>query len=136
LSYLRRLTQGRLDIVQADLDRRTGGGNSDISDLVDRLPEILSERGGSSGTGHLPLYMAPDMDGLAAELDAVVGVERLGQLPSMSDDSVRALAEALEEHETRLSAERRALHHRIDRLQDEIVGRYKRGDVNVDNLLR
>ena len=44
LSYVRRLAQGRLDIVAADLRRRRDGGDPpDLHSLVEHLPEILGE---------------------------------------------------------------------------------------------
>src|SRR5207253_6258350 len=45
LSYLRRLVQGRLDIVLSELHRRQEGEEpSDVSSIVEHLPEILSEK--------------------------------------------------------------------------------------------
>ena len=136
LSYIRRLAQGRLDIVHAELDRRMGGGEGDLHDLVERLPEILSDHVHSPGSGHLPMYMAPDVDGLSSALDVVAGIERMSRLPELSEGEVRALAQALEEHETLVSARRRAIHQRIDILQEELVGRYKRGEASPNDLLR
>ena len=51
LSYLRRLTQGRIDIVGGELHRRRSGGDPhDLSALIERLPEILSDRTRSVAT--------------------------------------------------------------------------------------
>ena len=49
LSYMRRLLQGRLDILRAELARRAGDG----SDLMDALPQILADEpsGGPHGLG-------------------------------------------------------------------------------------
>ncbi len=135
VSYVRRLAQARLDIVLADLDRRAGGGQADLQALVERLPEILAERVSSPGTGHLPVYLAPGLDDLSEGPDAMAGAERLARLPELSGSEVREVAHLLEERETYLSNRRRALHARIDQLQEEIVGRYKRGEASVDHLL-
>jgi hypothetical protein len=55
LSYLRRMVQGRHDIVTGEIDRRSHGGDRyDVSDLVDRLPEILADRIHAPGPGRLP----------------------------------------------------------------------------------
>src|SRR5581483_3431071 len=40
LSYLRRLLQGRMDILRAEVDRRSG---KDGGSLIDRLPGILAD---------------------------------------------------------------------------------------------
>ncbi len=44
ISYLRRMMQGRLDILRAELERRARGGEHDLSALVAGLPMILSGR--------------------------------------------------------------------------------------------
>src|SRR6266496_6676237 len=46
ISYLRRVLQGRIDILRAELLRRTaGGGERDVAGLVAGLPLILSDAG-------------------------------------------------------------------------------------------
>lgn len=141
LSYVRRLAQGRLDIVHAELERRSGARSADLAELtevVDQLPGILSEKVRTPGTGRLPLLLAPDTESedLTEELDAVAGVDRLGRLASLDEAEVVGIADELGRLESAISARRRALHERIDLLQEEIVGRYKSGRANVDNLLR
>ena len=43
MSYVRRVAQGRIDIVAAELQRRRNGGDpADLSELVAQLPDILS----------------------------------------------------------------------------------------------
>lgn len=138
LSYVRRLVQGRLDIIRAELRRREGGGNGGLADLVDALPEILSEGGrGGSTMGRLPTEMAPGVNHrrLTAQLDRIIDVDRVGLLPGMSDDQVGDLAAALIELEQSVSGQRRAVHERMDAVQAEMVRRYKSGEATVDTLL-
>ena len=60
LSLLRRLVQGRLDIVGLELTRRLEGGPpTDLADLITKLPEVLSDRTHAPGTGRLPQLMSP-----------------------------------------------------------------------------
>src|SRR5258708_37536573 len=60
LSYLRRLVQGRHDIVGAELQRRRDGAEpGDLADLISQLPEILSDRSRPPGLGRLPQLLAP-----------------------------------------------------------------------------
>ncbi len=55
LSYLRRLVQGRLDIVDAESQRRRDGAEpGDLAELISQLPEILSDRTRNPGFGRLP----------------------------------------------------------------------------------
>lgn len=130
LSYLRRLVQGRLDIVSAELERRAGGAApGDLSGLVDRLPEILADRGRAPGPGRLPTNLVPpDDDDLTAELD---GVSNLASLPDLSVEQLEEVSERLKTLERTVSARRRAMFGVIDALQAELASRYEHGDVGA-----
>ncbi len=136
LSYLRRLVQGRLDIVHAYLDRPEGGA-PDLAALVDNLPGILAGPGRPSGPGHLPMLHTPDTEEseLTAELDAILDAEAIGTLGELDPAALRDVATGLEALERRISIDRRALHERIDALQAELVERHKSGRASVDGLL-
>lgn len=139
LSLLRRLVQGRLDIVGLELARRAEGGDpGDLPDLIARLPQVLSDRTHAPGVGRLPQIMAPgEMPaGLSDELDAIVTARHLTDLPSVGDDELRAMADALAGFEQRVSAQRHQLFGLIDALQAEITRRYKSGEATVDSLLQ
>jgi len=133
VSYLRRLVQGRLDIVESDLRRRAAGTSaSDLPSLVDQLPEILSDR----VPGRLPTsLLIPDDDDLLAELDTVASPGALDSLSALSEDEVQALATSFRELEQRVSERRRALFSRIDALQTELARRYKTGEASVGSVL-
>jgi hypothetical protein len=138
LSYLRRLVQGRLDIVHAYLEHPGSDSPPDLSSLVADLPGILSSGPGRPpGPEHLPLLIAPDTEGsdLTAELDVVLGADEITTLADMDPDQLRDLASRLESLENRVSLDRRALHVRIDTLQAELVARHKTGRASVDGLL-
>lgn len=137
VSYLRRMVQGRLDIVSAELRRRADGGSpGDLSSLVGRLSEILSDKGRAPGPGRLPQsVLPPDDDDLIAELDAVAPAGALDALEDLTDAEVADLAERLGAFERKVSARRKALFGRIDTLGTELTRRYKSGEVNVGPLL-
>lgn len=138
LSMLRRVVQGRLDIVGLELARRAEGGDpADLSSLIDKLPEVLSDRTLAPGVGRLPQVMVPgEMPAeLEAELDAIVGDGQLADLPALSDDDLSAVASGLEAFEHKVSGLRRELFDRIDALQAEITRRYKSGEASIDSLL-
>jgi len=137
LSYLRRLVQGRLDIINAELRRREGGEDGGLAEIVDSLPEILSEGGRGASTGRLPTEMAPDVNHrqITADLDRIIDVDTVAALPTMGQDQVAGIADALVALEQAVSAQRRALHERLDAVQAEIVRRYKSGEATVDSLL-
>ena len=144
VSFVRRLIQGRLDIVGGELTRRRHGGDpTDLSQLIGQLPDILSERRGPLGGGtaevRAPLDLEPDpalVGPLHDRLDAIVEAAHLSDLAQRSDDELASIAEELQEFEVGVSAQRRMLHERIDRLQAEITRRYRDGEASVDALLQ
>jgi len=140
LSYARRIVQGRLDIIHAELERRQAGeGPSDVGQLVDRLKggEMLGDQNRPAGFGRLPTLMAPDMasDEFSTEIDEIADADSLANLPELSDDVIAKLADRLTSLERSLSDRRRQVFDRIDSLQAEIVRRYKTGSANPDELL-
>jgi hypothetical protein len=138
LSYLRRLAQGRLDIVAAEQRRRSEGSEPvDHEHLVERLSGILGDHLIAPGNGRLPQLLGPDLNEIDTEsLDAIAGPNRLANLGDCRDDDLDDLVEKLSAYETDVSARRRALFERIDALQAEITRRYKTGEASVESLLQ
>ena len=140
LSMLRRVVQGRLDIVGLELTRRAEGGDpGDLPDLIARLPEVLSDRTRAPGVGRLPQMMSPaEMPPeLEAELDAILGAGRLAEprrprRRRPADPRVGAGRPS----SRRCRAAARSLFDRIDALQAEITRRYKTGEATIDALLQ
>lgn len=137
LSYLRRIVQGRLDIVVAEQHHRDQGERADVSELVSELPAILSGNVHAPGLGRLPALLGPgEMDSaLERRLEEILAAGQLANLQDVSDDELRRAAAELTEFERSVSAERRAVLDVLDRLQDEIVRRYRTGEATVDSLL-
>jgi hypothetical protein len=133
-SYLRRVVQGRLDVVHSFLAHTVGDLDSAVRDLSSI---IGSGPARPQGNGRLPSQMSPNMEevDLTKEIDDVLDAEGIGKLPTMTEDELRSLAERLTVIEQRVSDQRRTLHERIDTLQAEIVSRYKTGEATVDGLL-
>ncbi len=140
LSYLRRLVQGRLDIVLAELRRRADGvAPPDLDALVSELPQILSDNIRAPGNGRLPTFLAPDEvevdQALLDRLDSIAGPAQLSALTDVADADLRAMSDELSRLEREVSDKRRSLFERIDAIQEEIVRRYKTGEATVDRLL-
>ncbi len=157
LSYLRRVIQGEIDLVLAEIDMRTSAGGSNVSRLVEDLPSILAPSGATTEPAHTSL---PTMEAVAEVLDLndEMGLEELltqvivgndesgnalpgGLLPganlcNFADEELRTTLDRLREEETLLSGRRRALHEQIDEIQAAIVDRYKSGSADPDALLR
>ncbi|MCU1454348.1 MAG: aerial mycelium formation protein [Acidimicrobiales bacterium] len=139
LSFLRRLVQGRHDIVTGELGRRQRGGErGDLGELVDQLPEILSDRIHAPGTGRLPTTLEPgDVQGrLVDRLAAIIDEHGLSNLGALDDAELTAMATELEALESEVSDLRRALFDRIDALQAEMTRRYRDGEARVDDVLQ
>lgn len=137
VSYRRRMIQGRLDIVAADLRRRAEGGSPlDLGALVEQLPDILSDKVQGGGTGRLPTgLIPPEDDDLTADLDEVAGPDTLGHLADLSDEAVADLARTLGELERGVSDARKGLFGRIDALNGELARRYGTGEADPSGLL-
>jgi hypothetical protein len=139
VSYLRRVAQGRLDVVHSFLDQREAGQEGgDLDAVVEDLSSIIgSGPARPPGYGRLPSQMSPDLerDDLTGEIDAVLDAGGIGRLPAMSEVELRSLSTRLVAVEKHISDERRALHERIDALKAVIVARYKSGEVSPDGLL-
>jgi hypothetical protein len=142
-SLCRRLVQGRLDIVQAELLRRAGGGSAaDVTQLVESLPGILGDRGDRHlGPGRLTSLgrdeadWGTDFDAFAARLDRIIDGTKLAELSERDEADVRNIADQLDALERDISGQRHQLHKHIDAFQEEIVRRYKSGEASVDALL-
>ncbi len=142
LSLQRRLVQGRLDIVQADLYRRSGGSDDEVANLVASLPDILVEHGDRHlGPGRLTsvesgsIALGADFEKLVDRLDEIVDGAKLSSLDSYDESDVRRIADELDELERGISVKRHQLHKHIDRFQEEVVRRYKTGEASVEGLL-
>jgi hypothetical protein len=143
LSYVRRLVQGRLDIVASERVRRAEGGDSRSSEglapLLESLPSILADPGtrGGIGPGRLPQHLDPGETAAAllADLDWRVDPGRLTDLAALDDSELVDLTEELASIERQISDDRRRLHERIDSFQAELVRRYRSGEANIDSLL-
>ncbi|HTN78836.1 MAG TPA: hypothetical protein VMK16_04100 [Acidimicrobiales bacterium] len=139
LSYVRRLAQGRLDIVDAELARRREGRPpSDLAEMVAALPGTLGRHLTAPGSGKRPTTIEPvEPDAALVEpLDRVLDVDALGRLPAQSDDELAAIRQGLADVEADLSARRRVLFERLDALSAEITRRYRTGEASVESLLQ
>ncbi|MGQ4432420.1 MULTISPECIES: RsiG family protein [unclassified Streptomyces] len=133
LSYVRRLLQGRIDILRAELARRSPAGAASV---VDRLSEILADaparhrssaRHVTLGTPHSEEYRL-----LAAEMLAEV---ELSDLEARTDLELTTAMGRLVRYEQQVSRRRQVLQHTADGCSAEIARRYREGEAQVDDLL-
>ncbi|MGX5188891.1 RsiG family protein [Streptomyces avermitilis] len=139
LSYVRRLLQGRIDILRAELARRGGlaapaGGTP--AGVMERLSEILTDaparqrssaRHVTVGTPH-----GEEPRRLASEMLAEV---ELSDLEARTDDELGAGMGRLVRYERQVSRSRQQLQRTADDCSAEIARRYREGEAQVDDLL-
>lgn len=141
LSFLRRLIQGRLDIVMSEVGGRAGGTRGDLASLVEQLPQIFAEHDRPEGLGRPDTLDGPNdfgselVAGLTTMLNSILNADQVGALRDIDDAELRRIADELSDLERAVSTQRGVLHERIDSLQAEIVRRYKTGEATVDGLL-
>jgi hypothetical protein len=138
VSYARRLVQGRLDILRAELLRRDDAGDGVANDLLSGLPAILS--GDAVPTDPLRaratrVRVPASAAAYEAELDALVHGSEFERLEDRSTEDLAALIGRLADHERTLSSRRRELFGRIDALRDELADRYKDGRADIGQIL-
>ncbi|MDI3407409.1 RsiG family protein [Streptomyces cavernicola] len=137
LSYVRRLLQGRIDILRAELaQRRDPAAPPPDPDRVARLSEILTDtpsrhrssaRHVTVGTPHGEEYRS-----LAAEM---LGEVELSDLDARTDDELHAAMGRLVRYEQQVSHRRQLLQRTADDCSAEIARRYREGEAQVDDLL-
>lgn len=138
VSFERRLCQARIDILTAELDRRSG---KEPGGLLSRLPEILAAEGEGGDDGPLPnrapsLAIPRNADVPRRRVEEIVGETTLVRLAQLQPQEVQAIISALADHERSLSEKRREIHDVLDRIQAEIVRRYTTGQADPTAALR
>ncbi|MEU0953925.1 ABC transporter substrate-binding protein [Streptomyces niveus] len=132
LSYLRRLLQGRIDILRAELARRS----APETPVVDRLSEILADTPSlhRSSARHVTLSTPRNEEFRLLAAEALAEVE-LSDLEARTDEELRAAMGRLVRHEQQISRRRHDLQRTADDCSAEIARRYREGEAQVDDLL-
>lgn len=123
VSYVRRLAQGRIDILDAERRRRDSGGS--VSDLIRQLPSILAgEERPHAPQGRLTTILAPSPSiDWTRGLEKLIGDDTLARLPDLTDDELEDVHERLGQLDTDVSETRRKVHAVIDTLDLELTSR-------------
>jgi hypothetical protein len=134
LSYVRRLVQGRIDIVRAELARRAGGGGGS---LVDSLAAVLADqtRGAAHGLGRHVTVEPSRVDAHQRYVEALVADVDLSDTTARTDAELQRAIEVLEAEEHTVSGKRRQVQTVMDALSAEITRRYRDGEADVAALL-
>lgn len=135
VSYLRRLVQGRIDILRAELARRSGEGTGSL--LAD-LPQILGEtapRGAPRGLGRHTNVEPSRADEHRRYVESIVADVDLSDVTARTDDELRAALDTFAREESDLSDKRRRVFAVLDACSAEITRRYRDGEADVSDLL-
>lgn len=132
LSYVRRLLQGRIDILRAELSRRSDPG----SPLLDLLPEILADEPSThrSSARHVTLG-TPRTEQYRQLAEQMLGEVELSDVDARTESELQEAMARLVRYERRVSGERHSLQETADACSKEIAHRYRRGEARVDDLL-
>ena len=135
LSYLRRMVQGRIDIVRAELNRREGSGTG--GSLVEGLAGILADepRAPARGLGRHTTVEPSRADSHRRYVEALVADVDLSDVSIRSSDELAHAMRTLSEEEQKLSTKRRAVQAVMDACSAEITRRYRDGEADVATLL-
>jgi hypothetical protein len=124
LSLLRRLVQGRAEILKAEVERRGGG---EQAPLVDRLAEILAGEPQGPARGEAVRISVPEEEMLLARrrVERLVADAGLSDPGALDDDRLAGAVEVLAGEEREVSTARSDVLAILDALQDELKRRYK-----------
>jgi hypothetical protein len=125
LSLLRRLVQGRAEILKAEIERR-GQGHDQVP-LVDRLAEILAGEPQGPARGEAVRISVPEEEMLLARrrVERLVADAGLSDPGSLDDERLSGAVEVLATEEREVSLARSDVLAVLDALQDELKRRYK-----------
>jgi hypothetical protein len=142
LSYLRRLLQGRIDILQAELARRSTPVSPALAlpepdgQILDRLPEILTDGPSNvrSSARHVTLG-TPHSEEYRQLAEKMLADVELSDLAARTDSELHAAMARLVQYEQQVSLRRRGVQETVDGCSAEITRRYREGEARVDDLL-
>ena len=133
LSYVRRLLQGRMDLVRAEQARRASSGGAP---LIDLLAEVLADGPRSDhGSGRFLTVEPSRVDDHRRRVEQIVADVGISDVAARSDGELQASLDALAEHERTVSDLRRSVQAVMDQLTSEIARRYRDGEADVSALL-
>lgn len=133
LSYVRRMLHGRIDILRAELARRSGPQ----SPVVERLSEILADLPSSHRSSARHVTLSPPRSAESRQLaaDMLAGGVELSDLGARTDEELHTGMERLVRYEQQVSRRRQHLQRTADDCGAEIARRYREGEAQVNDLL-
>lgn len=127
VSFVRRLTQGRIDLVHDEERRRAAKAPAPSGTLTERLANVFGqEHGGGSARPPRETDVPADHP-LLVQLDELCEEFSFENLESLTDADISALRDALTMFEQSCSQQRHQMFEQIDALTAELVARLRDG---------
>ena len=125
LSLLRRLVQGRAEILRAEVERR--GGAEQEESLVERLSQILSAEPQGPSRGEAVKVGVPEQEMLLARrrVERLVADAGLSDPGALDDARLAEAVDLLLAEEREVSSSRAQVLEALDALQGELKRRYR-----------
>lgn len=125
LSFLRRLLQGRRDLLRDELDRRRTGG--DPAPLVERITAVLSEGSRAPSRGEAVLVTVPEEEISLARrrIERLLSDAHLSNLEGIEDGELEEAIARIDGEERETSQTRASVIELYDRFQEELKRRYR-----------
>jgi hypothetical protein len=125
LSFLRRLLQGRRDLLRDEIDRRRTGG--EMPPVVERVISVLSEGTRGPSRGEAPMIPIPEDEIAMARrrVERLVSDTRLSNLEALSDEELEDGVRRIDQEEREVSDARSRVMEVDDALQGEMKRRLR-----------
>lgn len=133
LSYMRRLVQGRIDLLQAELAQRANAGDGRVMDSLSAI--LAADRGDTFGLGRHSVLTPSRVDEHRRYVERLVSDVDVSNITERTDDQLRDGIQKLHAEERRVSDQRRAVQVVVDACTAELTRRYRDGEADVSDLL-
>jgi hypothetical protein len=135
LSYIRRLLQGRLDIIRAERERRAKEAGEKV---VDNLAEVLGDGGPRSnhGSGRFLNVEPSRVAESRRRVEQIIADPHLSDINTLTDAEIAQAYAEIANHEQAVSDLRHRVQEAMDTLTAEVARRYRDGQASVDDLLK
>lgn len=134
LSYIRRLLQGRLDIIRAERDRRAKEAGERV---VDHLADVLADSPRSThGSGRFLSVEPSRVAESRRRVEQLIADPHLSDIDTLTDGEIAQAYQEISDHEQAVSDLRHRVQVAMDTLTAEVARRYRDGRASVDELLK
>jgi hypothetical protein len=125
LSFLRRLLQGRRDLLRDELDHRAEGGER--GSVVERVTAAMSESSRGPSRGEAVVIALPDDEIALARrrVERLLSDAHISNLSALSEEELEQAIARVEEEERGISDARGNVLEAHDALQGELKRRYR-----------